>query len=122
MLAFIFIAFAVFVLYSHFSKPDGNNSSISRPQLHAEMRNRLKKSFIDEIKTNQSIKEFRNTEVETMLILNLISNFYQASLRNFVEHRLSMGLTEQEAITMVKTVTNEVMDIYIQDAKQFYIK
>jgi hypothetical protein len=123
MLALLFIGAVAFVIYAQFfDNKKQNPSSMSRSELHKEMRKRLKKSLIDEIENNPDIKEFRNTEVETMLILNLISNFHEASLKNFIEHRLSMGLTEQEAINMVKTVTNEVMDIYISNAKQFHIK
>lgn len=123
----IFVLIVGFILWVYYNSNNQTTNrymshAVASPQTQSEIKRLFKQSLINEIRANKDIREFKGTDVESMLILNLIANFYQAGLKNMVQNRLSMGLTEQETITIVKSATNEVMDIYIHDSKQFHVK
>lgn len=123
ILSLVFIGVIVFLIYdSNYRASERKRATMASPQTQLEIKNMLKKTYINSIKSDISIMEVRGTEFEATVILNVISILHKSGMKNFVESRVSMGLTESQAINIVKTVTNEVMDIYISNSKQYHVK
>lgn len=95
---------------------------MSKEQKYSEAKRVLKAYFIESVKNDETLKGLKNTELEAVVTFNLISNLYNSALKNFLEQRYVMGLTESESRAIVKSVANDVMDIFISNSKQFHIK
>lgn len=86
-----------------------------------QLKEMMKKSIIEGIRTSEVIKRHKGTELEIPMTLNFIASYCEHAVKKFVDDNLAKGLTKQEAIYVVKTATNEVIDMYIPDAKQYHI-
>lgn len=94
---------------------------MNKQQRYSQTERTLKKYFIDSVNNEEGLKKYKGTHLESAITLNLIANLYKSSLKNFLECRTSLGLTEVEVIEIVKRVTNETLDIFISNSKQFHV-
>jgi hypothetical protein len=122
--ALLFIAVFIFWIYDanyRNSQQNNNNNYMNKQQRYFEAKRTLKKYFVDSVNNEEELKKYQGTPIESVLTLNLIANLHKSSLKNFLECRTPLGLTESEVIEIVKTVTNETMDIFISNSKQFHV-
>ena len=81
----------------------------------------LKSYYIHSIENEPLIKSVKGTELEPQITFNLIANIYKALLKNSITEANKLGLTVSEIDKIVKQVHNEILDIYIGNAKDFHV-
>jgi hypothetical protein len=122
--ALLFVGvFVIFVLSNGFTSEKVTIKNYYSDKYHTKehLKKTLKSYYIHSIENEPLIKSMKGSELEPQITFNLIANIYKALLKNITTEANKLGLTVSEVEKTVKQVHNEILDIYIGNAKDFHV-